>query len=97
MTQVFHTISRRTLLASTAGLLAAPAIVRAQDANGVALVVGNSKYKWEASLPNVKRDAPNIASRFQELGLRTELLQDAGKDAMLAGLEKFKGLLVCPA
>mgnify|MGYP003349581956 CR=1 FL=1 len=41
-----HDIKRRTLLASTAGLFAAPSIVRAQGAaNGVALVIGNSKYK----------------------------------------------------
>ena len=84
-------LHRRTLIASTGSLLAAPAIVHAQTTNnGVALVIGNSKYKWEASLPNVKRDAPDIAKAFQALGLKTELLQDAGKDAMFAAVEKFK-------
>ncbi len=80
---------RRALLASAGALLAAPAIVRAQAA-GVALVIGNSKYRWEASLPNVKRDAPDVARAFQALGLKTELLQDAGRDATSAAVEKFK-------
>jgi hypothetical protein len=43
-------ISRRSLLAVGA-VLAAPSIVRAQNQNGVALVIGNSKYQWEAPLP----------------------------------------------
>lgn len=81
---------RRSLLAGAGGLLAAPPIVRAQGANGVALVVGNAKYKWEASLPNVGRDAPDVAKRFQAMGLRTELIQDADRNAMLAAIDKFK-------
>ena len=85
-----HRIGRRTLLVGTGGLIASPAIVRAQGRpDGVALVIGNSKYRWEASLPNVKRDAPAIAKRFQELGLKTELLQDAGRDAMRGAVDKF--------
>lgn len=82
-------ISRRVVLA--AGLVASPAIVRAQGkTRGVALVIGNSRYSWEAPLPNVRRDAPDIAKRFQELGLKTELLQDAGREAMASAIEKFK-------
>ena len=70
--------------------MASPAVVRAQgQASGVALVIGNAKYKWEAPLPNVKRDAPDIARAFQALGLKTELLQDAGNDAMRQALDKF--------
>jgi Caspase domain len=83
-------VARRGVLAGSASLLAAPAIVRAQGRNGVALVIGNSKYQWEASLPNVKRDTSDIARRFQALGLKTELLQDLGRDALFAALEKFK-------
>ena len=79
-------IGRRTLVAAAAPALAFPAIVRAQ-ATGVALVVGNSKYQWEASLPNVKRDAPDVAKRFQALGLKTQLVQDAGRDAMLRAID----------
>src|SRR5471032_49347 len=91
VSQMGHGIGRRTLLAGAGGLLASPAIVRAQgQAAGVALVIGNSKYKWEASLPNVKRDAPDIAKRFQALGLRTELLQDQSREAMLRAIEKFE-------
>ncbi len=83
-------VGRRGLLAGATGLFATPTIVRAQgQTNGVALVIGNSKYKWEASLPNVKRDAPDVAKRFQELGLKTELLQDSGRDAMRAAVDKF--------
>src|SRR5471032_3143256 len=85
-----RSIGRRGLMAAAGGLLAAPAVVRAQgQTNGVALVIGNSKYKWEASLPNVKRDAPDVAKRFQALGLKTELLQDAGQDAMQQAIAKF--------
>src|SRR5471032_1043537 len=83
-------MSRRTLLAGAGGLLASPAVIRAQgQTNGVAIVIGNSKYRWEASLPNVKRDAPDVAKRFQALGLKTELLEDAGQDAMRAAIDKF--------
>ena len=82
-------IGRRGLLAGAGGLLAAPAIVHAQGQNGVALVIGNSKYQWEASLPNVRRDAPDIAKRFQELGLKTEVLLDAGREAMLQAIAKL--------
>ncbi len=75
---------------SAAGLLASPALVRAQGRGaGVALVIGNSKYRWEASLPNVQRDAPDIAKRFQALGLRTELLQDSSQDAMRRAIDRF--------
>ena len=81
MTQA--SIGRRMLLAGGAGtLLAAPAIANAQGGGGVALVIGNSKYQWEASLPNVKRDAPDVAGRLQEFGLKVDLVQDAGRDAM---------------
>ena len=80
---------RRSLLAGGA-LLAAPSIVRAQGTNGVALVIGNSKYQWEAQLGNVKRDAPDIAKAFQAKGLKTELLQDLTRDAFQQAVSKFK-------
>ena len=84
-------MKRRTLLAvGTGSLLAAPSVIRAQASNGVALVIGNSKYQWEAALPNVRRDAPDIAKSFQALGLKTELIQDVGRDGLLAALAKFK-------
>lgn len=85
-------ITRRKIVATTASLLAAPYIARAQGAGGVALVIGNSKYLWEASLPNVRRDAPDVAKRFQAMGLKTELAQDLTKDALRQAIERFGGL-----
>jgi hypothetical protein len=83
-------IGRRAVLAGTGALLAAPAIVRAQGkASGVALVIGNSKYQWETQLPNVKRDAPDIAKCFQDLGLKTEYVENATKDQLKATIDKF--------
>ena len=79
---------RRTFIAGAAALVAAPA-VHAQSEAGVALVIGNSKYQWEAPLPNVRRDAPDIAKRFQAMGLRTDLVQDAGRDAMHSAIGRF--------
>ena len=75
------------MIAGASTLLASPA-VHAQTA-GVALVVGNSKYQWEAQLPNVRRDAPDIAKRFQAMGMKTELLQDVGRDALRQAVDKF--------
>ena len=82
--------SRRAILAGAGGtLLAAPAVHAQGKVSGVALVIGNSKYQWEATLPNVRRDAPDIARSFQGLGLQTELVQDAGRTAMLRAVDKF--------
>ena len=84
-------LGRRAAFAGASILLASPAIVRAQGkASGYALVIGNSKYQWEASLPNVKRDAPDMARCFESLGLKTELVQDVGRDAMNQALDRFK-------
>ena len=85
-----HGIGRRSLIIGSGSLLAAPAIVRAQGTNGVALVIGNSKYRWEASLPNVKRDTPDVSKRFQSLGLKTELIQDANKETMRKAINNFR-------
>jgi len=71
-----------------AGAVAAPAIARAEGTGGVALVVGNSKYRWESALPNVRRDAPDIAKRLQALGLKVEVVMDLDRAAMLAAIDK---------
>src|SRR6185295_6675110 len=85
-----HRIGRRALLGATGSLvLSAPALRAQAPAAGVALVIGNSKYQWEAQLPNVRRDAPDIAKRFQAMGLKTELLQDVGRLAMQQAIDKF--------
>ncbi len=84
-------LRRRDLILGATGLVASPALVRAQgQGKGVALVIGNSRYSWEAPLPNVRRDVPSIARRFQELGLKTELIEDAGRGVMFSAIEKFK-------
>jgi hypothetical protein len=83
-------IGRRHALAGAGALLAAPAIVRADGQRGVALVIGNSKYQWESALPNVRRDAADVSKRFQALGLKTELVEDAGRDAMKRAFDAFQ-------
>lgn len=82
-------VGRRSLLSGTAALMASPAVVRAQGRNGVALVIGNSKYMWEAALPNVRRDAADVARGFQSLGLSTELVQDADRNTMTRAIDNF--------
>jgi hypothetical protein len=82
-------IGRRAALAGVGSLLAFPAIHARAQTSGVALVIGNSKYQWESQLPNVRRDAPDIAKRFQAFGLQTELVQDVGLAAMRQALDKF--------
>jgi hypothetical protein len=86
-------LGRRRVFAAAGVLLAAPSIVRAQGRNGAALVIGNSKYQWEASLPNVKRDAPDMAKHFEALGLKTQLVEDADRNTMVAAVETFKASL----
>jgi hypothetical protein len=78
------------MIAGMGSLLTAPSIVRAQGRNGAALVIGNSKYQWEAPLPNVKRDAPDVAKHFEALGLKTQLVQDADRNQMVAAIQSFK-------
>ena len=82
-------LGRRGLLVAAAGAAVAPALVRAQAHGGTALVIGNSKYRWEASLPNARRDATDLARRFEELGLKTTRLEDADRQTMIEALEKF--------
>jgi Caspase domain len=84
-------ISRRKLLAGAGWACTAPWVSRAHAAsNGVALVIGNSRYRWEAQLPNVQRDAPDVARAFQALGLQTEMVLDATRDGMRRAFDKFQ-------
>ena len=69
--------------------MAAPAVRAQAPGPGVALIIGNSKYKYESPLPNARRDSTDIAKRFRELGLKTELLQDADRNTMRQAVEKF--------
>lgn len=83
-------LGRRTMIRGVgATVFAAPAVHAQGRTSGVALVIGNSKYHWEAPLPNVKRDAPDIARRFEAFGLKTELAQDLGRDAMRQAIARL--------
>ena len=83
-------LRRRQFVAALGSAVAAPSIVRAQAAKpGVALVIGNSRYKWEAALPNVRRDAADVARAFKALGLATELVEDADRSAMMRAIDNF--------
>jgi hypothetical protein len=86
---------RRALLTSASLALAAPAIVRAQGQNRVALVIGNSRYRFESSLPNPKRDSADVAARFKAYGMQTELVEDADRAKMQQAIaqlgERAKG------
>jgi len=88
----FPHIGRRGVLAvAGGGLLASPAMARAQGRSfGVALVIGNSKYQWEAALPNVRRDASDVAKRFRDVGLQTELVEDASRESMTRAFAAFQ-------
>ena len=70
-------------------MLSAPAVHAQGKGTGVALVIGNSKYQWESSLANVRRDAADVAKRFQAMGLKTELAQDLSKGSLRQAIDKF--------
>ena len=90
---IMSSLKRRAFLGAASALAwPAPAIRAQGKTSGVALVIGNSQYRWETSLPNVRRDAPDVARCFQSFGLKTELLQDAGQDAMAAAIDRFRSL-----
>ncbi len=83
-------MKRRTLLAGTGLFLGTPTGANAQSkTNGIALVIGNSRYRWEAPLPNVSRDVRDVASCFRVLGLETELVENADQRAMNQVLTNF--------
>ena len=87
---IMSSLKRRAFLGAASALAwPAPAIRAQGKTSGVALVIGNSQYRWETSLPNVRRDAPDIAKVFQAMGLKTELVQDAGHAAMRQALDSL--------
>jgi len=55
----------------------------------VALVVGNGAYRAVPRLANPVADAEAVAAALRGAGFRTELVRDAGKDALEAALRRF--------
>lgn len=82
-------ILRAIVAVAALGLLAAfwPGMAFAQQR--VALVVGNGAYRAVPRLTNPGADAEAVAEALRGAGFRTELLRDAGKDAIEAALRRF--------
>jgi len=80
---------RRAILSSAPLVLAAPGIVRAQGKSGVALVIGNSRYQYESSLPNPRRDSADVAARLRAYGLQVELVEDADRAKMQQAIDQL--------
>ena len=68
------------------------------EAHGVRLVVQLQRATDDIGRTRVARlpiaivqdrDGPHVARRFQAYGLKTELVQDVGRDAMRSAVEKF--------
>lgn len=66
-----------------------PGTMAQAQAGGIALVIGNSRYQQESSLPNARRDTTDVAERFRAYGLQTELIQDADRATMQAAIARF--------
>ena len=74
----------RRLLVFAPLLFAHPHLAASQE-NGVALVVGNSAYRFTAELKNPRNDAADIASILRTLGFRVVEGLDLDKPAMEFG------------
>jgi invasion protein IalB len=59
----------------------------------VALVVGNSAYKFMPSLQNPKNDAVDIESALKNLGFETVLATDLDRAGLNAAIDRFSRLL----
>jgi Caspase domain len=59
----------------------------------VALVVGNSAYRYMPSLPNPKNDAKDIDSSLRGLGFETVLAVDLDRAAMNNAIDRFSRLV----
>jgi invasion protein IalB len=59
----------------------------------VALVVGNSAYKYMPTLPNPRNDAVDIESALKNLGFETVLATDLDRAGMNAAIDRFSRLL----
>jgi hypothetical protein len=86
---MLRNIRRRHLISTAGGLLVSPSISRAQARNGVALVIGNSKYKSLEAVPNAQKDAVDVASRLAACGIKHELVVDASQGDMQKAIDRF--------
>ena len=83
----------RRLLVFAPLLLAHPHLAVSQE-NCVALVVGNSSYRFTAELKNPRNDAADIASILRTLGFRVVEGLDLDKPAMESAIRSFAEALV---
>jgi uncharacterized caspase-like protein len=57
----------------------------------VALVIGNSSYRFDTFLPNPRRDAKAVADALREIGFKVVKLEmDLGRDDMIKALRAFR-------
>lgn len=59
----------------------------------VALVIGNSSYRYMPALPNPRNDAADVESALKGLGFETVLATDLDRSGMNAAMEKFSRLV----
>ena len=64
-------------------------VVRAEAAERVALVFGNSDYQNAPQLPNPANDASDVAAAFERLGFTVKLIRNGTFDVMRRGLLEF--------
>ena len=82
----------KTLLLAVLLLLGAACSGLADDAaalKGVALVIGQSKYRHVAALPNPANDASAVARLLQQLGFEVTLVTDRDGRKLKRDLERF--------
>lgn len=71
----------------------APAPTFAASGRRVALVVGNSAYRYMPSLHNPKNDAIDVESSLKSLGFETVVATDLDRAGMNAAMERFSRML----
>jgi hypothetical protein len=75
-------------------LVLAPAQLSASQESAVALVIGNSAYRFAPELRNPKNDAADIATALRKLGFRVMEGLDLDKPAMDSAIRTFAEALV---
>ncbi len=78
----------RLYAAGAAALLLFPSAALAA-AERVALVIGNSRYEWQAPLTNPKNDADRMEATLARIGYEVTRLDDLGENDMMRALADF--------